>query len=306
MNIHIKRREMFKSVGKRLVADLEVVSTGDTDTETQGGAGESAFRDWLNKQLPSRFQAVNGVALSANDPPTTQRDCLIFDMSECPVFRQSGGQPDMFPAEGIIGAFEINTGISGATSAKLLHDCTKLSEVGKLCRNRRALLSNLTKLIPVQIPNAMTIPNELIVAQQPFLLPPILYLFAENIRGNLSDIAARIAIHNKTVPVVASVSGLFVLNKGVVLHITPNQGWIHARLPGFPLAYMEAEPWEVLLKLVSIVWNHLWKGPYTIPDLGSYYADQKYFMDIEWPRCVVLDDPEYISQREEGFVTFQG
>ena len=103
MDTRVRRREMFKSVGKRLAADLEAASGGDTDTEVQGGAGESAFREWLGKQLPNRFSAVSGAVVSKNDPPTTQRDCVIFDASECPVFRQIGGQPDLYPIEGVVG-----------------------------------------------------------------------------------------------------------------------------------------------------------------------------------------------------------
>ena len=297
---------MFKSIGKRLVADLEAVSIGDTDTDVQGAAGEAAFRDWLGRQLPTRFAPVSGAVLSKNHPPTTQRDCLVFDRTECPVFRQIGGQPDLYPIEGVVGCIEINTGKSGATSEKLLHDCRKLSEIGGLARDSNPLLSKVVRLTPLQIPGNNTISSELYVGQQQHLLPPILYLFAERVRASLKDLAESIASHNKSVAVSAGVSGAFVLETGVILHIAPNEGWNHARLTGMNLAYMNAEPWEVLLKMVSIVWNHLWKGPYLSPDLGPYYADKAYFLEQEMPRIVVLSDADYLAQTESGFVTIKG
>src|SRR5438876_6867724 len=113
METQLRRRDLFRSIGKRLISDLEAVSLGDTDVGLQGGAGEAAFRQWVNLQLPSRFRALNGAVLSANNPPTTQRDCILFDAGECPSFRQSGGLPDLFPIEGVIGSIELNTGRTG-------------------------------------------------------------------------------------------------------------------------------------------------------------------------------------------------
>ena len=297
------RREMFKSFGKRLEAELDLVSLGNTDTQIQGESGERSFRNWLNEQLPKRFHAASGAVISANNPPTTQRDCVIFDSSDCPVFRQVGGQPDLYPIEGAVGCIEINTGKSGAPYEKLLHDCEKLSEVGQLGKDRRPLLPNTVRLSPVNVQNRSTIPDELFVLHQSFLLPPILYIFAEKIRGSLPETARRIMIHNKSVAIGASVDGVFVLDEGFILHCASNEGWHHHRLPGMPLAYMKAEPWEVLLKMISIVWNHLWKGPYLSADLGAYYADKNYFIANEMPRVQFIDDQKYQSQQEEGFVT---
>jgi hypothetical protein len=94
-----------------------------------------------------------------------------------------------------------------------------------------------------------------------------------------------------------------VLNTGIILHLAEGQdGWAHARLPGLELAYMPAEPWEVLLKLVSLVWNTLWKGPYSVPDLSPYYADQEYFAHDELPRVSAVSNAQYVAQTQERFM----
>ena len=124
-------------------------------------------------------------------------------------------------------------------------------------------------------------------------------------KDNLAELSNRIVEHNKSVPVSASVSGAFVLNKGIILHITPGDGWNISRLSGFPLAYMEAEPWEVLLKMMSVIWNRIGIETF-ISDLGPYYADKSYFLDVEMPRCQVIDDKEYLSQQEPGLAMTRG
>ena len=99
-----------------------------------------------------------------------------------------------------------------------------------------------------------------------------------------------------------SAPGVFVLNEGFILHIKPEDFWLFGRVTGFPFAYMEAEPWEVLLKLMSVIWVRTWRETDKCVDLGPYYADKTYFTEVELPRCVIIDDPDYLSQQEEGFV----
>lgn len=298
------RRSMFKSVGERLLLDLRTAVQGATDTEVQGRAGETAFRGWLGENIPNRFHVVTGAVLSPQTPPTTERDCLVFDADQSASFRRIGGLPDLFPIEGVVASIEINTGPSGATYAKLAEDARKLSEVGKL--RGRLPLPKPTKLLPWAPPGEATIEKDLWVNQQHFSLPSLLLIFAESLRGNLPELAHRVANHNKTVSIMESVDGVFILNTGFISHVSPGEGWNVQRLAGFPLAWMEAEPSEVLLKLMTLVWNYLWKGPCEFgPDLGSYYADQSYFLEVEQPRVVILDDADYVAQVQEGFVTTQ-
>jgi hypothetical protein len=306
MELHDRRRERFKLLGNGLTNSLAESTESDTDTEIQGKASEKRFRDWLNQQLPSRFRALNGTVLSVNNPPCTERDCLIFDVGECPSFRQSGGQSDMFPVEGVIGSIELNLGKSGTGYTKLMHDCEKLSKVGILMSDSLGSRAKATKLSPLPNVGSTTIEREIAILQQPYRITPSIYLFIETLKGNLAELTKRIIQHNKSVPVSASVSGAFALNKGVILHVTHGEGWNINRLPGFPLAYMEAEPWEVLLKMMTVIWNRIGLETYKSPDLGPYYANKQYFIDVELPRCKIIDDPEYLLQKEVVIASAQG
>jgi hypothetical protein len=298
-----ERRSIFRSVGDRLLADLRGLGVGQTDTQVRGRAAEKAFREWLAQQLPKRFQVVKGAVLSPNAGPTGEMDCLVVDGDQSPAFRQVGGRPDLLPIEGVVASIEINSGSSGTPYLKLLSDAAKLSEVGKL--RGMSPLPKPVKLSPLA-GQGKTIEDNLWVSRQHFSRPPLLLIFAESLRGNLAELATRLAGHNKSVSLSHSVDGAFILNKGFILHLEPGVGWNVHRLRGFPLAWMETDPWHVLLKLMTIVWNYLWKGPCEFgPEMSGYYADKTYFIDVEQPCTKVLDDAEYISQSEPGFATFK-
>lgn len=298
-----ERRSIFRSVGDRLLADLRGAATGQADTQIHGRAAEKAFRAWLQEQLPKRFDVMKGEVLSARAGPTGEMDCLVVDGDQSPVFRQIG-KPDLFPIEGVVVSVELNSGSSGTAYKKLLHDAAKLSEVGKL--RGTPPLPKPMKLSPLKRGAPATIERELVVSRQHFSGPPLLLLFAESLRGNLQQLTTRLAAHNKSSALSDSIDGAFILNKGLILHVHPAKGWNVNRITGFPLAWMEAEPWEVLLKLMTMIWSYLWKGPCEFgPEMSSYYHDDAYFLEVEHPRINVLDDADYLSQTEAGFGTFE-
>src|SRR5579859_3413892 len=179
MNVHDQRRQTFGLLGGVLLSQLKASAAAQTDSDVQGRASEIHFRDWLNKQLPQRFRALSGTVLSALQPPCTQRDCVIFDDGECAAFRQSGGESDMFPVEGVIAAIEINTGTSGTRVAKLSKDCEKLTEVGRLMLGAAPTRSRPIKLLPLEVNGFQTFTQNHSARQQAFRHFMGLYLFIE-------------------------------------------------------------------------------------------------------------------------------
>jgi hypothetical protein len=160
--------------------------------------------------------------------------------------------------------------------------------------------------VDIEVPNFQTVNSQTIVNHRRVHQQPLLLLFAESLKGNLNELMSRIAEFNKSVPVSLGVSGAFVLNEGFILHVSRGEGWNLTRLAGFPLAYVPAEPWEVLLKLMTLTWNQIARVTASAPDLGAYYADASYFHEIDEPRAVVHIDDEYTNQTEEGFVSTRG
>lgn len=301
-SVHELRREMYKEFAEGFEKELKSISLAQTDPGFQGVAGEAAFRAWLKDQLPSRIDPLSGAIVTQKSDPSHQRDCVLFDRVDCAVFRTIGSQADLLPIEGVVGAIEVNTGGSGATRQKILKDAAKLSELGTLFRDERvALLPKLERLGPAPHVGA-TLTNEIFVRRQTFSLPPLLLLFAESIEGSLLDYAEALAEHNEQTSVGASVDGLFILDQGFALHQN-EEGWAHHRIAGLSFAARPAPGWEVLLKLVSTVWSHLWKGPYGVPNLRGYYTDQSYFTDVEYPECSVVSSESYVTQAAEGMAT---
>lgn len=295
MRLHQDRRRMFESIGRGLAESLNTASSGKTDRTIQGRAGDQAFRNWLSQHLPKRFEVGTGAVVSPKEPLTSERDCVIFDAAECAPFRVSGGVSDIFPIEGIPACIELNTGKSGTTLQKIKHDAEKVSEIGKLRGTRKSPGIKWLSQIPTQadLPRLRTA-----VEEEAPMMPPLLLIFVETLRGRLDTLAYRIAEHNKHQSIESSVDGVFVLNKGVVLHADSSldKGWSHQRQPGQNLVYMESANWEVLLIMMMIIWNHLWKGQYITADLGRYYMDLDYFLEAHRNRITPVGDNQYISQ----------
>jgi len=285
-----------------MVADLRLAAESGTDTGVTGTGGEAAFRKWIGTQLPRRYIATGGSIVSAHTPPTNQRDCLLFDTIDCAAFRTMGDHPDLFPIEGIVGAIELNTGRSGATRDKVLHDAQKLAEIGMLAK-RHAIppLPTLERLEPIHV-GQPTLSNPMFVARRMCPPLPFLFIFAQSIRGSLDEYARAIVTHNLKTTIGESVDGLFVLDQGYALHLD-RSGWSTMRLPQIPLAIVHGEAWEVLLKLIITVWSHLWKATHLIADLGQYYASFGWFEDNERPRAEIVSGEDYAQQSEEGFLT---
>lgn len=195
MKIHEDRRKMFESMGRVLVESLNTAELGKTDRQIQGAAGELAFRHWLTKQLPKRYEVYSGTVVSPKDPPVTERDCLIFDAFEHPPFRVSGGEADMFPIEGVAASIELSTGKSGTPYQKIKKDAAKLSAIGQLRGSKRSPLPMWLSEIPSQRDSQFR--HRIAVEQEVPDMPPLLLIFIETLRGKLDTLASRIAEHNK-------------------------------------------------------------------------------------------------------------
>lgn len=97
------------------------------------------------------------------------------------------------------------------------------------------------------------------------------YLFAHDTDVSLETLANHIAEKNFDLQTDYSVDGIFVLKKGVILHGI-QEGWTTTRMTGGRLFFFEAEAWDVLLTLVSMINQHLALGATgNVPPLEEYF-----------------------------------
>lgn len=297
MNIE-SRKTLYEQVAKGMSARYEQIRSTGVDTGVSGSAGEKVLINWITSWLPKRMSVVQGAVLSIGEDPTNQMDCLLFDSSESPVYSRLGDS-DLVPIEGVSGSIEVNSG-NTTTYEKLLKDALKLTKLRQLARNKMPRASIPISHISREIdPNNVTEKQlvEGLQGHRSLEQHPLTVIFAENINGNLEEAATRIARHNIHQGVEFSVDGLFIMGQGVALHVDQNRlGWTSQRLTGNEFAYLTTSPGQVLLKLQSIILNHLYLSGKTNPKSFDPYLSELGLGAREITEAKSIVENEYVTQ----------
>lgn len=282
---------LWKKIGERLLKDFEALHKSEyLDTGMKGRRGEGYFRKWLSLWLPKKIELVEGVIVEKDTNPTDQRDVIIFDSLNCPIFKEDNdGSRDIniLPIEGVIGTIEINS--STVKVDKIIKDIEKISEIKKF-----KPLSEPPKAICFKPPPEPDIKDCYSIQMQ-----KLGYVFALDCEVSLATLADRVKAKNLGLGMDHSIDAIFILNKGCILHGNDN-GWTTTRLSEQNLFYMEMEPWDVLLTLVSMINHHLALGARgNIPSLEEYFqskqVDRKSNM-LKKRACVSNQDEAYSKQ----------
>ena len=302
------RMQLFDSVAKGLADEYDKLRKVGLDVGLKGTAAENVLTAWMETWLPHRIGLRNGAILSMNYKLTTQRDCILFDHIESPIYHRFGDVV-LLPIEGVLGAVELNYG-TDTSYQKVLKDADKLSELGTIHRDaiRRSavMYSHLARDVNPQSASSEEIHAGL-MSHLSFSGSPVLLIFAEQLSGSLGECARRIMEHNKSALLRASVGGLFVLQQGYALHpASDGSGWDAGRQPGDRFAYLPATPGEVLLKLQSVILRHLASGGRVYPGGFDHYVSITGQGAKEVAASVRVSDDDYETQPDDpGYLTAQ-
>lgn len=298
------RLELFERIAEGLLASYNQVRSAKLDTGLAGGSAETVLVDWIQRWLPLRVAVRNGAVLSSQRGPTTQRDCLLFDQVDSPVYHRLG-TADLLPIEGILGAVELNYGLSTGYD-KVLKDAAKLSEIADLFDDRLQRAAMPLSHLPLARGSSVATREERIDGLTFHLAhdgKPVLLIFAEELKGSLSECAHRLAEYNKSVGVRKSIDGLFVLRQGYALHLDSQRpGWTTCRLPGAHFGCLSVSEGSVLLKLQTVVLKHLFLGGKTHPEGFDQYVSQTGQGQREVSAAEIASDDEYTKQVDSGAV----
>ena len=296
--------EFWRDVGEKLLSELQAFERSSyLDAGVKGRDGELAFRDWLTRCLPSRVSVLEGVIAGAQYLPSTQRDVVIFDSFNCPVFKKGyrTSEANVIPIEGVLGVIEVNS--SNITKTKLQKDLNKLSSIKSVQMivpppqthafqivNKEKPTGFLGKISSLEDGSHYQLIKEFFGRHQRFS-----YVFARDLgKGfNLEKSAKVLEEHNLKVGTDASVDGIFILRKGVILHRN-DLGWQTTRTKGASIAMMPMEDWDVLLHLVSIVNQNVALGA-----RGSMPAFEEYFAAPGISRKQVMQDKAHSISGED-------
>jgi hypothetical protein len=235
-------------------------------------------------------------------------DCILFDHIESPVFHRVGNT-DILPIEGVVGAVEINFGVS-TTYQKIIKDAEKLHNLAKLTESRLPRVSILLSHLPLSY-NANNVTTEQLTKGLTFHRAhdgkPLLLIFAERVNGDLQEVAKRIMEHNKKVGIRNSIDGIFILQQGFALHVDNNKtGWTTQRMEGSEFRFLPVSQGHVLIKMQSVILKNLYQIGKTHPGGFDAYINQTGQGPQEISTATLVSDQQYINQKDVGSIIVNG
>ncbi|MGH8436692.1 MAG: DUF6602 domain-containing protein [Pseudomonas sp.] len=98
-------RELYGSLQRQLMADLEGARSANKNAEAKGGASEETWLGLLERHLPHRYRAVKGIVVDCNGDESHAIDIIIHDRQYTPLIYNMRGNPYV-PAESVYAVIE--------------------------------------------------------------------------------------------------------------------------------------------------------------------------------------------------------
>ena len=102
----IDLNSLFQTVQKRMIAELAGLRETVNHGGTLGDETELAWRNFLSRNLPNRYQVCDGFVVDANGFRSDQMDVIVFDRQYSPPLF-TGGSVQYVPAEAVYAVFEV-------------------------------------------------------------------------------------------------------------------------------------------------------------------------------------------------------
>ena len=133
----IDLNNLFQSTQQRMVAELTGIREAVDHGVTLGDETELAWRDFLARALPNRYQVADGFVVDADGWRSDQIDIIVFDRQYSPPLFMAGNV-QYVPAEAVYAVFEVKQRID---SRNLRLACAKAASVRALRRTSAAIPS---------------------------------------------------------------------------------------------------------------------------------------------------------------------
>ncbi len=137
--MHIAFRAEARSLLEKANADSGVAHSG-----LRGGAMETLLRDFLQKHLPSRFDAVCGCAIGANGGISAETDIIVYDRLNCPT---PPATTNLISAECVTHAVEVKATLRPSHIPKACRDSSRLKTLERNTNETYCLAPN-GKMVP--------------------------------------------------------------------------------------------------------------------------------------------------------------
>ena len=135
---------LFQTAQKRMIGELAGLRETVNHGGTLGDETELAWRNFLARNLPNRYQVCDGFVVDAEGWRSDQMDVIVFDRQYSPPLF-TGGSVQYVPAEAVYAVFEVKQRID---QKNLRLACSKAASVRTLGRTSVAIPSADGTLAP--------------------------------------------------------------------------------------------------------------------------------------------------------------
>lgn len=142
MNDKTLIHELFGSLQKQMVAQLNTNREFVIHPGSKGDSLENVWIDWLKCYLPSRYCVDKAIVIDSNGDLSHQIDLVIYDQQYTPfVLNQNGIK--YIPAEGVYAVFEVKPDLQGNVDKDSFFQYTgkKIESVRKLKRTSVGIIN---------------------------------------------------------------------------------------------------------------------------------------------------------------------
>ena len=126
----IELSSLFESTQRKMVGEFSAIREALDHGGTLGDETELAWRDFIGRLLPTRYQVCDGFVVDAQGLRSDEIDIIVFDRHYSPPLFQAGNV-QYVPAEAVYAVFEVKQKIDRNT---LRQACAKVSSVRRLRR----------------------------------------------------------------------------------------------------------------------------------------------------------------------------
>lgn len=134
--------ELFGSLQKQMVAQLNTNRDFITHPGSKGDSLENVWIEWLKCYLPSRYCVDKAIVIDSNGDLSHQIDLVIYDQQYTPfVLNQNGIK--YIPAEGVYAVFEVKPDLKGKVEKDNFFQYTgkKIESVRRLKRTSVGIIN---------------------------------------------------------------------------------------------------------------------------------------------------------------------
>lgn len=142
MENKINIADLFNSLQKQMVAQLNTNREHIVHPGSKGDSLENVWIEWLRKYLPNRYCVDKAIIVDCNGNLSHQIDLVIYDQHHTPfVFTQNGIH--YIPAEGVYAVFEVKPDLQGHVGGKnyVQYAGEKIESVRKLKRTSVGIIN---------------------------------------------------------------------------------------------------------------------------------------------------------------------